>query len=250
MWIHFNNESQILREEIDRLNFSIREQEAQIAVMREEKTQIERELDEVEEYISGYLLNGKYGTLTKDQFASLLHIYNNTPLSLEAAAAVVYYSDYYGVKYSLILSIIEIESNFNQYLVGAAEDRGYMQIIPETERYLVKTFGENIGLSYNPDRIFEPDYNLGLGISYIAYLHQCHGEDLDKILTEYNRGAGGLAAHYRANATYSSTYSRAVIDRQEKYLILESQIRLEKDEQNLEQNLEQDLDQDLDQDLE
>lgn len=225
MWFEFDKESQRFRAEINRLEMSIKAQEQTIADVKNEKDEMERELKEVESYISKYLLNGKYGALTKDQFANIFNIYNNTPLSLEAAAAVVYYSDYYGVRYSLILSIIEIESNFSQYLVGAAEDRGYMQIIPMTEKYLVDMFGKNIGLEYNPDMIFDPDYNLGLGISYVAYLQQRHGEDLDKILTEYNRGAGGMAEYFRDYATYSSNYSRAVINRQEKYLLLEDRVK-------------------------
>lgn len=227
MWLYFYNESTHLQTQIQTLRASVQEYEDRLAETERERDRLRSELDDVERYISKYLLNGKYGILSKDQFASIFHIYNHTPLSLEAAAAIVYYSDYYGIRYSLILSIIEIESNFNQYLVGTSEDRGYMQIIPETEAYLVRTFGKNIGIEYNPASIFEPDYNLGLGISYIAYLYQCHGDNLDKILTEYNRGAGGLAAYYRENATYSSTYSRAVIDRQEKYVLLENQVKAE-----------------------
>lgn len=209
-------------EEIENLSRRISGYEKEVAELQREKNDAEEMLREVESYLSEHLLGGKYRNLSVDQFASILKIYDNTPLSLEAAAAVVYYADYYGIRYSLILSVIEIESNFNQYLVGASEDRGYMQIIPITEKYLVEAFGEEIGISYDPNRIFDPDYNLGLGISYIAYLYDRHGDDPDKILTEYNRGAGGLAAYYRANATYSSTYSRAVIDRQEKYFPLEN----------------------------
>lgn len=229
LWAYFYHESQQYVAEIQRLNLVIGEYDNQLTQMKAEKEQTEQKLNNIEHYISKYLLGGKYGKLTKEQFAGILHIQNNTPLDLEAAAAVVYYSDFYGIQYSLILSIIEIESNFNQYLVGTSEDRGYMQIIPETEKYLVQMFGSRIGIEYNPELIFEPDYNLGLGISYIAYLYSRHGDHLDKILTEYNRGAGGLAAYYRENATYSSSYSRAVIDRREKYLQLENQVEFEKE---------------------
>lgn len=194
-----------------------RELETQILQLEQKIERLDSDLTEVDALISDLIADGRYGNFAHDQIKSIKEIKTKTPLGLEAAAAVVYYSDYYGVDYSLILSIIDTESNFNQYLVGAASDRGYMQIIPMTEKYLVEAFGEQIGIEYNPGRIFEPDYNLGLGISYIAYLHELHGDDLDKILTEYNRGAGGLAAYYAEHDTYSSVYSRAVIDRTRKY---------------------------------
>lgn len=155
--------------------------------------------------------------LSTAQLQKVIEIVDTTPMQMDAAAALVYYSDYFDVDCALVLSIVEIESNFQQYLVGSSNDRGFMQIIPITERHLADSFGHQIGVEYDPSRIFEPDYNLGLGISYIAYLMSIHGDDLDKILTEYNKGAEGLAAYYAEHSTYSSVYSRSVIDRSYKY---------------------------------
>lgn len=206
-----------LQEENIRLHTRISELERRVDALYDEKYAIETDFELYNELVTGYFAGGKYGRFTGEQIRALGNILKMTPLTLEAAAAVVYYSDRYRLDYALVLSVIETESNFEQYLVGGSGDRGYMQIIPGTEKYLVDVFGEEIGIDYEPGRIFEPDYNLGIGIRYLAYLHRVHGGDMDKILTEYNKGAGGLANHYNAYATYSSNYSRAVIDRREKY---------------------------------
>ncbi len=187
------------------------------SAVEEARDLAERAEKELDEALKMFSEKFGYNDLSAEQLKKINEIAESTPLEADAAAALVYYADFYGIDYSLVLSIIEIESNFQQYLVGTSNDRGFMQIIPITERHLADSFGSKIGIEYDPNRIFEPDYNLGLGISYIAYLASIHGDDLDKILTEYNRGAGGLAMYYAENLTYSSVYSRSVIDRTYKY---------------------------------
>lgn len=143
-----------------------------------------------------------------------------TPLSYEDAMVLVKHADANDIPYSLVLSIIELESNFQKDLVGASQDRGYMQIIPASERYLATKFGEELGLTYDPSRIFEAEYNLALGIKYIDMLRDTHGNDYERILSEYNRGPGNLAKYYAAYNTYSTSYSRKVLSKQQKYLAL------------------------------
>lgn len=154
------------------------------------------------------------------QLETVLRISEETPLNYEGALALVKYADQYDLPYSLVLSIIDLESGFQQNLVGTSKDRGYMQIIPATERWLAHTFGEELGLEYDPSRIFEPEYNLALGIKYLDMLRNNHGEDYERILSEYNRGPGNLARYYSAYRTYSTSYSRTVLSREKKYLAL------------------------------
>lgn len=143
-----------------------------------------------------------------------------TPLDYESALALVKYADKYDVPYSLILSIIELESNFDQNIVGADQDRGYMQIIPGTEKWLATEFGEELELEYDPNQIFEPDYNLALGIKYLDLLMDSYGANYERILSEYNRGPSNLAQYYAAYQTYSTTYSRTVLSKASKYVAL------------------------------
>lgn len=143
-----------------------------------------------------------------------------TPLDYESALVLVKYADMYDIPYSLVLSIIDIESDFKKDLVGSSNDRGYMQIIPGTEKWLVSAFGQELGITYDPSRIFEPEYNLALGIKYIDDLMDDYGNDYNRILSEYNRGAGNLKKYYEANKTYATSYSRKVLTNETHYMAL------------------------------
>lgn len=145
-------------------------------------------------------------------------IAESTPLDLAAATALVKYADQFDIAYSLVLSIIELESNFVPDLVGADQDRGYMQIIPGTEEWLATTYGDELGLTYDPSRIFEADYNLALGIKYLDILMSANGANMEKLLSEYNRGPYNLEKYYAINQTYSTSYSRTVLSKEYKYL--------------------------------
>ncbi|HAS73211.1 MAG TPA: hypothetical protein DCS67_03610 [Clostridiales bacterium UBA8960] len=159
-----------------------------------------------------------FDALQTTQLEKAKEISDATPLDYESAIVLVKYADMYDIPYSLVLSIIDIESNFNGKLIGTSQDRGYMQIIPGTERWLVTTFGEELGLTYNPERIFDPEYNIALGIKYLDELMNEYGADYERILSEYNRGPSNLKKYYEANRTYSTSYSRKVLSKQQLYV--------------------------------
>lgn len=161
-----------------------------------------------------------FDALESTQLEKAKEISDATPLDYESAVVLVKYADLYDVPYSLVLSIIDIESGFAKDLVGTSQDRGYMQIIPGTERWLANTYGTELGLTYNPDRIFEPEYNLALGIKYLDDLMGDYGSNYDRILSEYNRGAGNLKKYYAANQTYSTSYSRKILANETIYVSL------------------------------
>lgn len=145
-------------------------------------------------------------------------IADQTPLDLKTAEVLMNYADHFGLKPSLILAIIETESNFNPKEVGTHQDRGLMQIIPGTERWLAKDMGKAIGLEYNPKKIFDPEYNIGLAAAYLAFLKGSYGDNFHRILSEYNRGPYNLAKYYARNGTYSTGYSKKVLKLEAKYL--------------------------------
>ncbi len=147
-------------------------------------------------------------------------IAKDTPLSLEDAHVLVKYTDKFDIPNSLVLALIETESDFDKYMVSSANDRGYMQIIPSTERWLANEYGENINLSYDPNRIFETEYQFGLGTSYLKVLFDKHGENIHKVLSEYNRGPSNLKAYYNKYGTYQTSYSKKVAQRVDKYAYL------------------------------
>lgn len=145
-------------------------------------------------------------------------IADGTPLDQKSAEALIRYADEYDLNPSLILSVIEVESNFNQWEVGSSRDRGYMQIIPATEKWLAKSFGKELGLQYDPEQIFDPEYNIGLAAAYLNLLKENYGEDYSRILSEYNRGPSNLKRYYQKHGTYSTSYSRKVLSAEKKYV--------------------------------
>lgn len=133
-----------------------------------------------------------------------------TPLDLRSALAVAVYAKQFDLKPALLVAVICKESNFRANTVGSHRDRGYMQIIPATERFMAKYFGPWIGVNYNPKRIFEPEYNIGLGAAYLGDMLWRYG-DIHHVLTEYNRGEGKTKLFFNRNNSYSSSYSQAVL---------------------------------------
>ncbi|MCK8059427.1 MULTISPECIES: lytic transglycosylase domain-containing protein [unclassified Fusibacter] len=154
---------------------------------------------------------------SEEEVKRAYQVFEETPLDFESSLYLIKYTDLYDIDPSLVLSIIEIESNFDAEAVGGAADRGLMQIIPATEKWLAEEFGNEIGITYDPDLIFEPEYNLGLALSYIHLLKNAYGENYHRILSEYNRGPYNLAKYFEANHTYQTTYSRAILSRVDKY---------------------------------
>lgn len=141
-----------------------------------------------------------------------------TPLDAKTARIVLDYSDKYNIRPAFILGVMDLESTFNQYLVGTSQDRGYMQIIPGTEKWLATAYGEELGLTFNPDRIFEANYNIPLSVKYFDVLRQEFNNNETKMLTAYNRGNYGLQKWYDEHGTYETAYSRVVLKRAKKYV--------------------------------
>lgn len=144
-------------------------------------------------------------------------IAKDTDLPLEDAHILVEYTERFNIPNALVLALIQTESDFNKYLVSSANDRGYMQIIPGTERWLAREYGAEVGLEYDPSRIFDAEYQFGLGTSYLKVLFDKHGQDVHKVLSEYNRGPSNLKAYYRRTGTYHTSYSEKVVGRMAKY---------------------------------
>ena len=166
------------------------------------------ELQEIEKYID--LKNEQH-------IDKVLRITETTPLDAVAASIIVSYTEKLNVPLSLMLSIIDIESNFGQYEVGSSRDRGYCQIVPSAEKWLTKNHGHLVGIQYDPARIFEPEYNLALGTLYIHLLNKAYKNDSHRVLSEYNRGPYNLKKYYNTYKTYESDYSRKVLDNEKKY---------------------------------
>lgn len=152
-----------------------------------------------------------------EAYQKALTISESTPLDFQTSEIIVDYCYKLDLQPSLVLALIDLESSFDQYVVGASNDRGYCQVIPCTEKWLADSFGHLLGLEYNPDRIFEPEYNIGLGMLYLHILKEAYGEDYHRILSEYNRGYNNIGKYYLKNQTYVTAYSRGILSRERKF---------------------------------
>lgn len=103
----------------------------------------------------------------------------------------------------VILGVIKRESNFNPNAKGAAGERGLGQLMENTARPVA----ENLGYVYDPDKLFDPRYNLKLTITQIAYLVDLYDNDIHKALTAYNRGQQGLIEYMENKEDASSAIS-------------------------------------------
>lgn len=104
-----------------------------------------------------------------------------------------------GIDVFVALGLIRLESNFDPLTVGSKGERGLGQLMENT----AKPVAINLGYEYNPDKLFEPQYNIELFLTQFKYLYEFYDYDLHKTLTAYNRGQYGLEKYI---ASRSSTY--------------------------------------------
>lgn len=195
---------------IGKINKEIKNIEAVIKELEKRKNILD-ELEPVQKYINMDV---------NSDLDKVMNISKNTKLDLQTSAIVVAYSEKFDLNPSLVLAVIKLESNFNQYEVGKHEDRGYMQIIPATEKWLAEKYGYRLGLTYDREMIFEPHYNIGLGVIYLSLLKEAYGNNYHKILSEYNRGPYKLREYFNKNKTFATSYSRGVLSREKQFLQL------------------------------
>ncbi len=85
----------------------------------------------------------------------------------------------YGFKPELILALIKVESGFDQYAISSAGAYGLMQINYNVWKDHFKI---------DPNKLFDIEYNIDLGLKILKYYYDKSGGDMDKALFRYNNG--------------------------------------------------------------
>ncbi|WP_034424465.1 lytic transglycosylase domain-containing protein [Thermanaerosceptrum fracticalcis] len=98
---------------------------------------------------------------------------------------VIKYSSEYKVDPYLVLAIIRTESRFYSKAHSQVGAKGLMQIMPETGEWIAREI--KLG-DYTEDKLFQPQYNIPMGIWYLSYLDKVFKGDLPKLLASYNAG--------------------------------------------------------------
>jgi soluble lytic murein transglycosylase len=96
----------------------------------------------------------------------------------------------------LAAGLIRQESTFQADIVSHANAVGLMQVLPKTGKLLAK----QLKVRYAKAKLFDPEYNLELGMLYIAGLLKLTGEP-EYALAAFNAGEDRIAA-WRAERNY------------------------------------------------
>jgi soluble lytic murein transglycosylase-like protein len=103
------------------------------------------------------------------------------PTRKEFLQTVWYESKRSGLEISLVLGLIQVESNFRKFAVSSAGARGYMQVMP----FWTRVIGDS-----DPSKLFHMQTNLRFGCVILRhYLDQERG-DLFMTLGRYNGSRG------------------------------------------------------------
>lgn len=94
----------------------------------------------------------------------------------------------FGVEESLVRSVINVESGYNELAVSKVGARGLMQIMPETGEFIARELGIS---EFSVRLLFSPELNIRMGVYYLRYLMDKYNE-LELVLFAYNAGEGRL----------------------------------------------------------
>lgn len=185
-----------MQEDKDNLINSIQTKDAQLAVMQEVAEKYYKQQEETRK-LDSIILEAN-PTLDSDTVNAI-------------ATAINKYSMEYNVPKEEILAVIKTESNFTPDLVSSNKDRGLMQIIPATEKEIVKD------LSLTDYDIFSVDTNIEMGTYYISKLKNKYGKYAYIV---YNQGLTKPLNQHTYDtlmASNSTSYIHKVLTLSEKY---------------------------------
>lgn len=110
------------------------------------------------------------------------------------------YSDEYGLDKLLVYSVIKCESSFEADARSRAGACGLMQLMPATAKW----FAENkVRIEYSEEMLFEPEYNIRLGCTYLDYLKGRFDGNMGSVLAAYNAGEG-IVRQWLNSSLYSA----------------------------------------------
>lgn len=95
----------------------------------------------------------------------------------------------HGVDPFLVWAVMREESSFIPDAISRSGAHGLMQLLPSTARWIAE---EKLGIPYNEELLFQPDYNIRLGTWYLRYLLDQFGGDMGWAVAAYNGGPGNL----------------------------------------------------------
>lgn len=91
----------------------------------------------------------------------------------------------YQVDIHLALAVMRVESRFYADAKSRAGAKGLMQIMPKTGEWIASQLEI---ADYTEDMLYQPDYNIAMGVWYLSYLQKVFQGDMVQMLAAYNAG--------------------------------------------------------------
>lgn len=127
----------------------------------------------------------------------LSYILFNVNKALKFYPIIEKYSTEYSVDPLLVTAIIKVESNFNPEAKSKKGAVGLMQLMPQTAKDVARKY---LYLNnFDENKLYEPDYNIKLGVYYIKILSDMFNNNLNLVLASYNAGLGNVQKWQQEN---------------------------------------------------
>lgn len=174
-------------------------------------TNLENEYSKLQLHIE-QLANSETDNSTDSQLESADSLVYNTniPMSRDLQEYAYNKCTEYGIDYSVFLSLIQKESNFNTNAKSNSGDYGLCQINKCNHAWMREVFGNN----WDP---MNPYHSID-GCTYIlnTIITNYNYKTYHALLMGYNMGPGGAKKCFN-NGIYSSKYSRSIMDKAVEY---------------------------------
>jgi soluble lytic murein transglycosylase-like protein len=142
---------------------------AAIARLNNEVDRLQKNLDKYEQEKEKF-----------DFYAFKDNVFNLKYPDFAQVARIVYTkSKEYGFSPYLVMALIQVESNFDQYAVSSAGACGLMQV-----NYSV--WQNTLNIDYN--KLFEKEYNIDMGLKVLKHYYEKTSGNLFQALFHYNNG--------------------------------------------------------------
>lgn len=119
---------------------------------------------------------------------SFLYIVAINYSQLEYKSEIIKYAKERGLEPAYIAAIIKTESNFQKDVISSKGAQGLMQITPDTEIWI----SEQLGETYKPKKMLDPESNIRYGSWYIKYLIEKYDGNKNLAILAYNAGYGNV----------------------------------------------------------
>lgn len=98
------------------------------------------------------------------------------------------YSDKFGLSASLVASVINVESRYDELAVSKVGAIGLMQLLPST----ANECANKLNFNYDKTSLFDIETNINLGCYYLSYLLDKYNGNIINALCAYNWGYGNV----------------------------------------------------------